>query len=57
MRLNSFLDRKNKLITDTQAGFRRDRQTIDQVMLLENTIKTAGAKGKVDLKKAYDTPW
>ena len=60
-RLNYLLKEQNKLITNPQAAFRRDRQTIDQVMLLENPLKTAEAKGKVvgaiflDLEKAYDT--
>ena len=44
-RLNYFLEKK--IITNTQAGFRRDRQTIDQVMPIENAIKTAEAKAKL----------
>ena len=37
--------RKNKIITKTQAGFRGDRQTINQVIFLENRNQNGCSQG------------
>ncbi|GFS24527.1 reverse transcriptase [Elysia marginata] len=61
-RLNYYLETK-QLINKNQAGFRKNRQTIDQIIALDNAIKTARANNKaacailLDLEKAYDTMW
>ncbi|GFO28007.1 RNA-directed DNA polymerase from [Plakobranchus ocellatus] len=53
----------NNLISDTQAGFRKDRQTLDQIVALENSVKVAKTNSRtvgaifLDLEKAYDTMW
>ncbi|GFN96569.1 reverse transcriptase [Plakobranchus ocellatus] len=53
----------NNLISDTQAGFRKDRQTLDQIVALENSVKAAKTNSRtvgaifLDLEKAYDTMW
>ncbi|GFO17000.1 reverse transcriptase-like protein [Plakobranchus ocellatus] len=53
----------NNPISDTQAGFHKDRQTLDQTVVLENSVKAAktnsGTVGTIflDLEKAYDTMW
>lgn len=61
-RLNFYLE-ENGLISNTQAGFRKNRQTLDQLIALESAIKTGQVRNKVvgaiflDLEKAYDTMW
>ena len=53
----------NNLISETQAGFRQNRQTLDQLVALENEIKAGKTNNKtvgavfLDLEKAYDTMW
>ncbi|GFN93377.1 reverse transcriptase [Plakobranchus ocellatus] len=53
----------NNLISDTQAGFRKDRQTLDQIVVLENSVKAAKTNSRtvgaifLDLEKTYDTMW
>ena len=61
-RLVYHLESKN-LISNSQAGFRKGRQTIDQIVLLDNDVSSAKKQKKavgavfIDLKKAYDTMW
>ena len=61
-RLNYHLE-ENNLLNQKQAGFRKNRQTLDQLLALENAIQTSKINGKVlgaiflDLEKAYDTMW
>ncbi|GFN76050.1 reverse transcriptase [Plakobranchus ocellatus] len=53
----------NNLISDTQAGFRKDTQTLDQIVALENSVKAAKTNSRtvgaifLDLEKAYDSMW
>ncbi|GFO12440.1 reverse transcriptase-like protein [Plakobranchus ocellatus] len=53
----------NNLMSDTQAGFRKDRQTLDQIAALENSVKAAKTNSRtvgamfLDQEKAYDTMW
>lgn len=61
-RLTWYLE-KNKLITNIQSGFRKNRSAIDQLVRLETFIRDAFIKKEhltaifFDLKKAYDTTW
>lgn len=61
-RLVWFLE-KNGLITNFQAGFRKQRSTTDQIVKLETYIRDAFIKKEhvvsifFDLEKAYDTTW
>ena len=54
---------KNNLLSKYQAGFRKERSTIDQLVRLDTYIKDAFInKDHVvgvffDLAKAYDTTW
>ena len=56
------MEAKN-ILSETQAGFRQNRQTLDQIIALENSIKAAKTNKKIvgavflDLEKAYDTMW
>ena len=53
----------NKLITNSQCGFRKRRSTIDHVVKLETSIREAKIQKQhliavfFDLEKAYDTTW
>ena len=52
----------NKLITNTQCGFRKRRSTIDNVVKLETSIRKANIQKHFiavffDLEKAYETMW
>lgn len=61
-RLVWFLE-SNKLISDFQAGFRKNRSTNDHLVRLETSIRDAFIKKQhlvaifFDLEKAYDTTW
>lgn len=51
------------LLADEQGGFRRSRGTLDQVLILKETIRSRKARGFatyttfIDVRKAYDTVW
>jgi ribonuclease HI/exonuclease III len=53
----------NKILINTQSGFRKKRSTIDQIMKLQDAIhKSIKSKGYtvgvfLDLEKAYDMLW
>ena len=53
----------NKLITNMQSGFRKQRSTADQLVRLETFIREAFVQRQhavavfFDLEKAYDTTW
>ena len=53
----------NKLITNTQCGFRKRRSTIDHVVKLETSIREANIQKQhliavfFNLEKAYETMW
>jgi len=59
-RITKWSETKNKL-ADEQAGFRKDRSTIDHLFVLTEVIRSRREKRKdtfcafLDLKKAYDT--
>ena len=61
-RLAWFL-KSNKLITNSQGGFRKQRLTIDQMVKLETSIRETNIQKQhliavfFDLEKAYDTIW
>ena len=54
---------KNKIITNMQSGFRKQRSTTDQLVRLESFIREAFVQKQhavavfFDLEKAYDTTW
>ena len=54
---------KNKLITNMQSGFRKQRSTTDNLVRLETFIREAFVQKQhavaifFDLEKAYDTTW
>ena len=55
--------KSNKLITNSQYGFRKLRSTIDHVVKLETSIREANIQKQqliavsFDLEKAYETTW
>ena len=61
-RLTYYCD-KNKIIPDSQAGFRKGRSTVDHLVKLTTQIKYQFARRKnvlatfFDVKKAYDHVW
>src|SRR3984885_14428004 len=61
-RLHLYLD-KNNLFSITQSGFRKGRSTMDQIIKLENDVKTAFQKKEktvvifLDVSKAFDECW
>ncbi|KAK3869753.1 hypothetical protein Pcinc_024981 [Petrolisthes cinctipes] len=61
-RLLHFLNSRN-LLVDEQCGFRKGRQTLDQLVNLEVQIQEAFAKKQfliavfLDIEKAYDMTW
>ena len=61
-RLVWYLER-NKIITATQSGFRKGRNTTDQLVRLESFVREAFIQKQhatailFDLEKAYDTTW
>ena len=54
---------QNKIITEFQSGFRRQRSTMDQLVRLDTWVREGLANGQhvvavfFDLEKAYDTTW
>jgi ribonuclease HI len=58
-----FMLEKNKLISNTQSGFRKSHCTMDQIMKLENDVKQGFKKKEktvavfLDVSKAYDECW
>ena len=54
---------RNKIIENTQSGFRQNRSTTDNLAKLENDINLTIDNKKhtivvfFDLQKAYDTAW
>ena len=61
-RLNFYLE-QNNIINKNQSGFRRARQTMDQIAQLVHEAEKAKRQNKIlsavmlDLEKAYDTLW
>lgn len=61
-RLLHFLNSRN-LLVDEQCGFRKGRQTLDQLVKLASHIQEAIAKKHflisvfLDIEKAYDMTW
>ena len=59
-RLSSWCEH-NKVLVDEQAGFRKDRSTIDQLFVLTEVIHSRREKKQdtfcafLDIRKAYDT--
>ena len=51
----------NDILADEQAGFRRDRSTVDQLFILMETVKLRRPKPTyaafLDVAKAYDRVW
>ena len=61
-RLSTFLERAN-YFDENQAGFRRNRSTLDQLFKLSQSVSTALKKHKkavgvfLDVEKAFDAVW
>lgn len=61
-RLTWYLE-TNKILTEIQSGFRKQRGTTDQLVRLESFVREAFVHGEhavsiyFDLEKAYDTTW
>jgi Reverse transcriptase (RNA-dependent DNA polymerase) len=61
-RLTWYLE-SNKILSDIQNGFRKQRSTTDQLVRLESFVREAFVRGEhvvsvfFDLEKAYDTTW
>lgn len=61
-RLNWYLE-SNKILTNSQCGFRKKRSTIDQIVTLTSEIQSAFYHNQYltaiffDIKKAFDTTW
>jgi len=59
-RLSDYCE-KNGILVDEQAGFRRNRSTIDQLFILTEVIKHRRPKPTycafIDVAKAYDKVW
>ena len=61
-RLTSYLE-QNNIISTNQSGFRKNKSTIDQIIRLQNDIKTANHQHKyvatifIDFSKAFDMVW
>ena len=54
---------KNNMLGEIQNGFRKDRSTLDNLLILRNVIEKSKAENKncflsfIDLRKAYDRVW
>lgn len=61
-RLVEYLEMEN-IITNTQSGCRKRRSTVDHLVALESSIRSAFARSEhfisifFDISKAYDTTW
>ena len=61
-RLTWYLERNN-LLSPIQSGFRSNRNTMDNIIRLENAIQSTLRHGEflvvvtLDLEKAYDLMW
>ena len=59
VRLRLFLESKG-ILSDSQFGFRKSRNTVDAVFILTETIKQSGNRafvGFLDISKAYPSVW
>ena len=59
-RVTKWIENKGILVEE-QAGFRRDRSTVDQLFILTEMIKNRRPKKTyvcfIDIQKAYDRVW
>ena len=61
-RVTNWIEKKGILVEE-QAGFRRDRSTVDQIYIMNELVKNRRSRAKktyccfIDIQKAYDRVW